>query len=367
MENNKKITAPNSLAATSVEQSANNSNEIISENVRHNKENINKMGQLETKSMEEIYDTMYALKMPIIDNLLYSGVYLFVGAPKIGKSFAMAQIGYHVSAGKELWGYPVKQGTVLYLALEDDEARLQSRLAKMFDMDTNANFHFATKADKINMGLEQQILAFIQCHKDTRLVIIDTLQKVRECTGATYSYANDYDVVARLKQIADENKICILIVHHTRKMEASDSFDTVSGTNGLLGAADGAFVMQKEKRTDNKATVDIVGRDIADQRLNMEFDYDRCVWKLVKAEKELWKDVPDPFLVRISKLVSSESSKWRGTATELLEILGAEMSASILVRKLNVNRVKMYSDYNIIYENIRTHDEKIIQFTLSKQ
>ena len=32
----------------------------------------------------------------------------------------------------------------------------------------------------------------------------------------------------------------MLIVHHTRKLQSEDCFDMISGTNGLLGAADGA-------------------------------------------------------------------------------------------------------------------------------
>jgi len=56
----------------------------------------------------ELYDTAYPPKLPIIDGLLYNGTYLFVGSPKIGKSFFMAQIGYHVSMGLPLWGYPVR-------------------------------------------------------------------------------------------------------------------------------------------------------------------------------------------------------------------------------------------------------------------
>ena len=84
--------------------------------------------------MTELYDTAYPPKLPIIDGLLYNGTYLFVGSPKIGKSFFMAQLGYHISMGLPLWGYQVRQGTVLYLALEDDYARLQSRLSKMFDV-----------------------------------------------------------------------------------------------------------------------------------------------------------------------------------------------------------------------------------------
>ncbi len=67
--------------------------------------------------------------------------------------------------------------------------------------------------------------------------------------------------MTKLKQFADSNGICLLLVHHTRKQQSDDKFDMISGTNGLLGAADGAFLLHKEKRTDNTAILDISGRD----------------------------------------------------------------------------------------------------------
>lgn len=358
-----KMTALNPLVGASGEQSLNNTNCIIAEIDSRSNGN-----ELETKTMEEIYDTAYKIKIPIIDGLLYNGMYLFVGAPKIGKSFTMAQIGYHVSKGLPLWGYPVNQGSVLYLALEDNFERIQAHLVRMFDMDTSSDFYFATKSDTLNTGLEMQIINFLHKHSDTRLVIIDTLQKVRDCTGMNYSYANDYEIVTKLKKISDEYNICILVVHHTRKMEASDSFDTVSGTNGLLGAADGAFVMQKEKRTDNKATIEIVGRDQQDPKLNVEFDREKCVWNLINAETELWKERPNPLLESIAKLVTEESPEWRGSATELLQLLPVEdMRANTLSRKLNVYAEQLYKNYKILYEQRRTHDTKLIILKLDNE
>ncbi len=75
---------------------------------------------MKTVTMQELYQDIYSKKPPVIEGLLYQGTYLFVGSPKIGKSFFMAQLAYHVSTGTPLWDYPVKKGTVLYLALEDD-------------------------------------------------------------------------------------------------------------------------------------------------------------------------------------------------------------------------------------------------------
>ena len=157
--------------------------------------------------------------------------------------------------------------TVLYLALEDDHRRLQERLYRMFGMETTTDLLFAIHAKQVGVGLEEQLKRFVQEHPDTKLIIIDTLQKVREVGGDKYSYANDYEVVGKLKRLADDCGICLLLVHHTRKQQADDKFDMISGTNGLLGAADGAFLLQKEKRTDGSAILDVAGRDQQDQRM----------------------------------------------------------------------------------------------------
>ena len=87
---------------------------------------------LQTLTMTQLFQTSYQSRPPIVENLLHSGAYLLAGAPKIGKSFLVAQIAYHVSTGQELWGFKVHQGTVLYLALEDDFQRIQNRMFMPF-------------------------------------------------------------------------------------------------------------------------------------------------------------------------------------------------------------------------------------------
>ena len=224
---------------------------------------------LHTISMSELYENIYEKKPPIIDGLLYSGTYLFVGAPKVGKSFFMLQLAYHISTGTQLWEYPVRKGSVLYLALEDNYHRLQERLYRMFGTDNTPDLHFSVSAHQLGKGLAAQLGGFVQEHRDTRLIIIDTLQKVREIGGESYSYSNDYEIITQLKRFADSTGICLLLVHHTRKQKSEDTFDMISGTNGLLGAADGAFILHKEKRTSSKAFLEISGRDQQDQRLTL--------------------------------------------------------------------------------------------------
>jgi len=364
---NKKTTVPVSSVGADREQPiCKNTNQIIANpqqqiNVQAAKsQEKSGQGGLDTISMIELYDTVYPPRTPIVDGFLYGGTYLFVGAPKVGKSFFMAQLAYHVAQGLPLWEYPVHQGTVLYLALEDDYARLQRRLSRMFGVEGSDKLHFATQAKALNEGLEQQLEEFVQEHPDARLIIIDTLQKVREAGGDRSSYSNDYEIVTKLKVFGDKHGICLLVVHHTRKLESEDSFDMISGTNGLLGAADGAFIMQKKKRTANTAIMDIVGRDQQDQELTVDFNRERCVWTLTKAETELWKVPPDPLLEAVAALLTADMPKWSGSPSELLERLPQlDMPANALTRRLNVSAEQLYNDYNIRYESKRTHSGRL--------
>lgn len=320
-----------------------------------------------TFSMNELYETVYESRPPIVDGLLYAGTYLFVGAPKVGKSFFMAQLAYHISMGHTLWNYDVRKGTVLYLALEDTPKRLQERLFRMYGTESAENLHFTISAKKVGAGLDEQLKGFMQEHPDTKLIIIDTLQKIRESGGDSYSYSSDYEIVGRLKQFADIHKICLLLVHHTRKQQADDKFDMISGTNGLLGAADGAFLLQKEKRTSNSATLDISGRDQQDQRLHLAKDTERLIWQLERAETELWKEPPDPILDAVAALVSQERTAWMGTPMELVKVLGLDMKPNTLTQRLNVKAGRLLDEHGVRYENGRNHDGRYIQLTLISQ
>lgn len=380
MDQNKKITAPiTSVGADAEQSSVIKTNTIISENVENCNsdyedflENQRELflrsdpNYLNTISMDKLYDTVYQSKPPIIDGLLYPGTYLFAGAPKVGKSFLMAQLAYHVSTGTELWGYPVRKGTVLYLALEDDYKRLQERFYRMFGTDSTDNLHISVSANYLSDGLCDQLTGFLNSHPDTNLIIIDTLQKIRGTVNDSYSYSNDYELITRLKQFTDNSEICLMLVHHTRKQQADDKFDMISGTNGLLGSADGAFVLQKERRTSNAAVLEIAGRDQQDQKLHIVRDNEKLIWTLDSAETELWKEPPEPLLIKLADFVTEEHPQWIGSPTELVQVLGLDIKPNVLTLKLNVNAGRLHNEYGIRYENNRTHSGRLVRLTLEQ-
>lgn len=378
MKENEKTTVPIPSVGADGEQSLSYVTETIipteNEEINPSEENMeeilrqmqrmNDPAYLHTVSMNELYETVYQSRPPVIDGLLYSGTYLFAGAPKVGKSFFMAQLAYHVSTGRKLWNYDVHQGTVLYLALEDDYQRLQERMSRMFGVEGTDSLHFAVYAKQLGAGLDEQLEKFIQEHPDTRLIIIDTLQKIREVSTDNYSYANDYEIVGRMKQFADKNGVCLLLVHHTRKQQAGDSFEMISGTTGLLGCADGAFLMKKEKRTDLSAILEIVGRDQPDQKLHLKRDAEKLIWMLDRAETELWKNPPDPLLDKVATIVTEDNPVWSGSATELAALLQDAIQPNILTRRLNVKAGELLNEYQIEYSVKRTRNGSFISLTI---
>ena len=297
MENKKEKTAPDvSVGADTEQPISKKTTSSISEyegNIKSFEEMQREMqlsldpSYLKTISMNELFDTQYGSKQPLIDGLLYPGTYIFAGLPKLGKSFLMAH---------------------------------------------------------------------------TKLIIIDTLQKVREVGGDNYSYANDYQIMARLKSFADAHCLCMLLVHHTRKQNADDKFDMISGTSGLLGAADGAFLLQKEKRTGNAATLEVSGRDQQDQKLYLVRNTETLLWDLQRAETELWKEPPEPLLDEIAELVLKENPYWEGSATELVSLVKVEIQPHVITRKLNVLAGRLYIEHGIYFRSERTHEGRKLRF-----
>ena len=319
---------------------------------------------LYTVTMEDLFETVYDGRPEIIEGLLHTGVYLLSGSPKVGKSFFMLQMAYHVSMGLPLWGHTVRKGAVLYLALEDDYQRLQARLDRMYGVDNpTRNLHLATCAHKLGEGLEEQLKGFLQDHPDTRLIIVDVLKMIRD-DAASYSYSEDYAVIQALREAVTGYPVAMVVVHHNRKEKADDPFEMISGTNGLFGASDGGIVLCKAKRTDRVATLDITGRDQQDQKLFLQMDMEHLTWELEREEAELWKEPPDPLLEEVSKLVTEEQPAWSGTPTELASLIPGDYTPNGLSMRLNVRAARLLEGYQIRYEPIRTHDSRRIKLTL---
>lgn len=215
----------------------------------------------------------------VIRGLLPMGIGILGGASKIGKSWLMLDLCTRVAKGEPLWDMETRQGTTLYLCLEDTLRRLQNRLDCVTES-VPPNAYFATVSGTLADDLEAQILRFIREHPDTVLIVIDTFQMIRGNTGEP-SYGGDYEEIQKLKRIADSQRVAILLVHHLRKQDDPDPFNKLSGTTGITGAVDTVFVLDRSRRREDGATLFCTGRDIEYRELELRFSKEKFVWELM--------------------------------------------------------------------------------------
>jgi hypothetical protein len=219
-----------------------------------------------------------------INGILSEGVTIFAGKPKLGKSWCALGIAVAVaSGGRALGSIPVKQGDVLYLALEDGPRRLQDRLTKVLGNEPiPKRLDCATEWPRLNDGGITELEAWVKSHPDARLIVVDTLKMVRpqERGRAKQLYDVDYEAIQPLAKFARGNGISVVVVHHTRKMESDDPVDLISGSFGLTGSADGILVLKKP-RAGSETVLYSNGRDFEAQELALRWDAQIFGWSIV--------------------------------------------------------------------------------------
>lgn len=262
----------------------------------------------------------------VVDSLLSQGLHILAGSPKVGKSWLALWLSVMVAKGEPVWGMDTRQGTTLYLCLEDSTLRIQNRLFEITE-DAPASVHFTTQSDILGKGLEEQLCTFLTEHLDTVLVIIDTLQMIR---GTNYdnTYANDYRDLSALKKIADKHGIAILLIHHLRKEHADDVFSRISGTTAISGAVDSSFTLVEDKRGSGRAKLYCIGRDIEYREIELE-----------RNEENIWQLVCDSRSHpggRIPLLISEfmrDRTEYIGTPTEFAKEIDPDDAAGITPKK----------------------------------
>ena len=266
----------------------------------------------------------------VVSGLLSKGLHILAGSPKVGKSWLALWLAVTVAKGEPVWGMNTRQGTTLYLCLEDSVLRIQNRLFEITE-EAPPSVHFCTECAPIGQGLEEQIESFVSEHPGTVLIIIDTLQIIRPVHDATY--ANDYRDLSVLKRLADKHGIAILLIHHLRKEKAEDVFHRISGTTAISGAVDSSFTLVEDRRGSGKAKLSCIGRDIEYRELSLERNVEN-VWEMVADSRTQPELLGDRITYLVSELMR-DRTKFIGTPTELSETIDPDNQDGITPKKVS--------------------------------
>jgi hypothetical protein len=223
----------------------------------------------------------------VIEKILPSGIYILAAAPKVGKSWLIMQKGLAIASGGTFLGFQCVQGDVLYLALEDNDRRMQRRLraqgADALDTESLKRFHYKTKWPRLNEQGAEALDEWIAVHPATRFIAIDLLENFRAPRkGKADPYSQDYEALTAVRELTRKYPdIAFEFVHHTRKMNATDPLDEISGTQGIAGSADGVLIL-KRPRGNSRGELHVIGRDIEhDGAYALDFNKVNCKWEMV--------------------------------------------------------------------------------------
>ena len=249
-------------------------------------------------SAADLDNKRFAALLWTVEDILPEGCILLAGKPKSRKSWLATHIARAVAMGKKVFSrYAVSQGSVLYMDLESNQRRMQSRLRQMEINDEGQpkNLYIVNDWSRGAEAVEELDL-WLSKMTDCTLVVIDILENFRAVRDRHANpYTEDYDAVKPLTALAEKHHCSILILHHTRKSKSDDAFDEISGTTGLAGGVSGMYILARIPAEENHSELMIRGRDI-------ESDEKRIlVWNDLLSHHEVMGDA-ETFLLTKERL-----------------------------------------------------------------
>lgn len=224
-------------------------------------------GGLDTFTLGELMAEEFPAIKWIVEDLIPEGTTILAGKPKMGKSWLALGLCISVATGSLALGkFPAERGEALYLALEDNKRRLQDRSMKVLgkDVEPNHSLHLATSGPRLDKGLVGELETWLEHHPNARLIVIDTMARVRAKSSKERSlYEQDYEVGADLTTLAGRFSVAIILIHHLKKGDADDPMDLISGSTGLTAGVDGVMVLNRT-RSAADAVLKAIHRELKD-------------------------------------------------------------------------------------------------------
>lgn len=276
-----------------------------------------------------------------VAGLLPAGLTIFAAPPKTGKSLACLDLAATVAADPgtdgsmpHFWGFPVNPGDVLYLDLEDSKRRLLERFSKMH-LPRPRRLEAIIKTPTLDDGLVTYLREWIQSKAAPRLIIIDTLARIKgRASGRENAYDADTRMLSPLQELAMSAGVAILVVTHLKKAGGGaapdDPFERIMGSNGQFGVADSAWLISG-KRGAEEMTFSATGRDIDSMELKISLDRHALRWRLlgtseaVEAQRLRAEYDSSPIVCTLRTLTAEKP--WKGTAQQLIDAVAAHSLA----------------------------------------
>lgn len=239
----------------------------------------------------------------IIEDFLPEGATLLASRPKMGKSWLALQVAHAVAYGQPLFGRQVKQGKVLYLALEDSPVQIKSRLqAQNWPAKGGENIVFYYEWKHFDKGGFTDLVNELK-NDNYRLVVIDTFSR-----AISINQNQTHEVTAALAPLQRLAKgFSILIVDHHSKMRAEDPIDSVLGSTGKTAVVDTIMGLYRANRLDKMGTLKALGRMTKDIEWALKFNGSK--WELLGDAWKVAKNNNETAILEAIKMLGDKATK----------------------------------------------------------
>lgn len=204
----------------------------------------------------------------LVAGMIPEGTVLIAGRPKSGKSWFVLNLLIAAAMGTEFLDRKVIRCGALYLALEESERRLQSRLQLLLSAIETSDYQFLHQLEyrcdwPVGDAGAALLDEYLTSRPHMKLVAVDVLKNIRiRDSGRRNMYDVDYEALEAWRRVTNKHRVTLLIVHHTNKKDAADVFDEINGSHGLSGGVDQMIILRKLPTERIAATLHLRGRDL---------------------------------------------------------------------------------------------------------
>jgi len=233
-------------------------------------------------TLKELMEEEFPPLKFLVQDILPEGLTILAGKPKIGKSILALNLSMSIAKGCLTLGKLSTEKTeVAYFALEDNKRRLKKRALPILKENFPENFTFFNSLLPLTKGGYEQLNSYLDSHPEVKFIVIDTIGRIKPPSYSGNSYEVDTQLYSKLHDIYLKRNVSVLVITHTKKQEALDFIDNVTGSAGSTGVADTVLVLSKN-RTEKEAVLKVTGRDIEEeQELALRLNSDLFSWEIL--------------------------------------------------------------------------------------
>lgn len=273
-----------------------------------------------------------------VEDLLAEGLTILAGKPKKGKSYLALDMSLSIAVGRQAFmKFPTERAKVLYVSLEDGERRLQRRLLQIqSNLKTPDGLDFLHTFPRLGDGALEALTHYARQYQ---VIIIDVIGRILPAQTQTRKSLSEYqeitDVLGPIQQLAQDQRMAVVLIDHLRKASVDDDGDAIMGSQGKIGAADHALIYGR-KGEEKDGVLKVISRDLEE---------DKYVLSLVDGHLEF-----------LGKGEVYELDSEQNRIISILEEEGRPMAIPEIMKALGINGDTHYKRFRMVMSRLYAED-----------